>query len=554
MHPISWFIENPVKVVVGMILLTLFGFIAMFTMPMQLAPNVERPGISIQTTWPGASPQEIEKEIVNEQEEQLKSVQGITKMASECQDSRGEINLEFQVGTNMQEAVLKVNSVLQQVREYPADADKPVIRTSNTGDRAIAWFILSARPPTEDQLREFAAQHPTLADRVERVIQADTVGLKSLRLRRLAEQHPEGEAILPPEIDVPSFRKFAEDVIEANFERVPGVADANVRGGEQRQLQVIVDSNELAARGLTIDDLRVALTQDNQDVSAGDLWEGKRRYVVRTLGQYRSIEDVQNQIIRVREDQTIYIRDVAEVKIGFQKPSGFVRRFGISNIAINVQSEAGANVIDVMEGLGETVDRLNEGVLKRNDLILSQVYDETLYINSAIGLVQQNIMLGGALTVIVLMMFLHLGARTLVFVPLLAASAVLAVGISPWFFLLTLLLILLSGVWFARGSLVVAFAIPISIVGTFLILNGLGRSLNVISLAGLAFAVGMLVDNAVVVLENIYRYYQLGHPPMDAAKRAVSEVWGGRAGLDVDHVGRIPAGDFPGRRSGPAVC
>ena len=526
MHPISWFIENPVKVVVGIILLTMFGSIALFTMPMQLAPNVERPRISIQTSWRGASPKEIEKEIVNEQEEQLKSVEGITKMSSECQDSRGEVNLEFQVGTDMREAVLKVNSVLQQVREYPIDADKPVIRTSNSSDRAIAWFILSARPPSDEKLAAFSEAHPELKPQVDRVLAASSVGLKSLRLRRLAEEHPVAQEILPPDINVPSYRKFAEDIIEARFERVSGVADAGVRGGEQRQLQVIVNANKLAARQLTIDDLRQSLIEDNQDVSAGDLWEGKRRYVVRTVGQYRSLKDVEDQVVRMDDDQPVYVRDVATVKMGFQKPTGFVRRFGISNIAINVQRESGANVIDVMAGLKETMDRLNNGVLKSEQLILSQVYDETIYINSAVGLVQQNIILGGALTIVVLMMFLHLGGRTLLFVPLLAASTIAAILLSPWYFLITLVLVVVSGVWFARGTLVVALAIPTSIIGTFLVLNGLERSLNVISLAGLAFAVGMLVDNAVVVLENVFRYYQLGYKPMEAAKRAVSEVWG----------------------------
>ncbi len=123
------------------------------------------------------------------------------------------------------------------------------------------------------------------------------------------------------------------------------------------------------------------------------------------------------------------------------------------------------------------------------------------------------------------MLFLHLNARSLVFVPLLAGSALLALLVSPWFFLLTLGLILGAGFWFARGALVVALAIPISIVGTFLVLRLLGRSLNVISLAGLAFAVGMLVDNSIVVLENIFSFYQRGHRPRDAARLAASEVW-----------------------------
>lgn len=252
----------------------------------------------------------------------------------------------------------------------------------------------------------------------------------------------------------------------------------------------------------------------------------KRRFVVRTLGQYTSVDDVKNQIIRIENDQPVYVSDVAEVTLGYQKPTGAVRRYGMETLSISIQRESGANVIDVMEGLRETADRLNETVLKRKGLVLNQVYDETVYINSAVGLVQQNIILGGSMTVIVLMLFLHLRGRSLIFVPLLIASAVLAVLVSKWFFLATLALIIISGAWFARGTLVVALAIPTSIIGTFLILSALDRSLNVISLAGLAFAVGMLVDNAVVVLENIFRYRSLGHGPFESARKAVNEVWG----------------------------
>ena len=528
MHPVVSMISNPVKVAVGVILLVLFGLIAAFNMPMQLSPDVEQPTISIDTTWPGASPQEIEKEIVQEQEEQLKSVEGITRMTSSSSDSRGSITLEFQVGTNMEEAVLKVNTQLQQVREYPLDANKPVIRRSGNSDRAIAWFILSEKPPSSAQLRSFVEKHPHLEDRVERVIAAYdvNVGLATLRLRKLAEEYPEAGEILPVDVDVTKMRKFAEDNIEAAFERVQGVSNSDVRGGQEPELQVIVDANQLAARGLTIADISTVLRAANRDTSAGDFWDGKRRYVVRTLGEYESVEEVANQIIYSEDDQPVYLRDVAEVRIGYKKPDGFVRRFGDSNIAVNVQRESGANVIDVMRGLRAECERLNEGVLARNGLVLTQVYDETLYINSAIGLVNQNIVLGSALTVIVLMLFLHLGARTLVMVPLLALSAIAAVAISPWFFLITLAVILFAGFWYARGALVVALAIPISVIGTFLILQAMGRSLNVISLAGLAFAVGMLVDNAVVVLENIYRYYQQGERPLAAAEKGVAEVWG----------------------------
>jgi HAE1 family hydrophobic/amphiphilic exporter-1 len=527
MHPIEAFVRHPVKVWVGVLLVVLFGTTALMRMPMQLTPEVQVPTLSIETRWPGASPQEVEREILQEQEEQLKAVEGVIKMTSEAADSVGRITLEFAVGTNMREALLKVNSRLQQVPEYPPDADEPVISTSSASDAPIAWFILSVRPPAAQELEAAERTYPHLRRELAEIRAGlDHPGLAARRLAQLAAEHPELAELLPPDTAVGTLRKFAEDVIEAALERVPGVSNANVIGGVDPELQVIVDPEKLAARQLTIAQVRDRLRAQNRDVSAGDIWEGKRRYVVRTLHQFRSPEDVAGQILATSDGAPVYVRDVAEVVLAYKKPVGLVRRYGRECIAVNVIRDTGANVLDVMAGLRQEVRRLNEGILRQRGLLLSQVYDETEYIYSAIDLVKDNIFTGSALTMIVLMLFLHRERRTLLVAPLVGASALAAVTISPWFFALTVGLILAAGFWFARGAVVIALAIPVSIVGTFLFLDAWGRSLNVISLAGLAFAVGMLVDNAVVVLENIYRHHEEGAPPLVAAERATKEVWG----------------------------
>src|SRR3972149_6420795 len=166
MQLIDAFVRSPVKVTVGVLLVALFGYVARVRMPMQLTPEVQRPAITITTLWPGASPQEVEQEIIIEQEEQLKSVEGITKMSSESSDSMGIIAMEFKVGTELGEIVPLVNSRLQQVPEYPEDADEPVISTSNSADQPIAWFILSVRTPSREELDAFAAKYPALAERL----------------------------------------------------------------------------------------------------------------------------------------------------------------------------------------------------------------------------------------------------------------------------------------------------------------------------------------------------------------------------------------------------
>lgn len=524
------FIRNPVKVSVGVLIIALFGSISLVTMPKQLIPSVQNPILSVDTRWPGASPQEIEREIVQEQEEQLASIEGLVKMTSRCRDSRADIRLEFAIGTDIDDALMKVNTRLQQVREYPIDAREPVIESSDVSDRPIARFALTARPPTLDKIVAFQKDHPELADAIEPARRAANTGLRVFRLNQLYEKlgdrHPELVELLPPKVSLQEVRKLSEDFIEPRLERVPGVSEAETYGGQDEELQVVIDPERLAARQLTIADVRAALTGQNKDTSAGNLWEGKRRWVIRTLGQFRDPEHVEQQVLKTENGMPVYIRDVAEVRVDYKKLDSISRRYGQASNGLSVRRASNANVLEVMAGLQEATEELNSGLLKRMNLELFQYYDETEYIKSAISLVQQNIFVGGALTIIVLLMFLHLGYRALLTIPLIAFSAVASITLSPWFALVTILLTLAAGFWFGRGALVVGLAIPVSIVGTFLMLGLMGRSLNVISLAGLAFAVGMLVDNAVVVLENIYRRRQEGDTAFQAAIRGTTEVAG----------------------------
>jgi HAE1 family hydrophobic/amphiphilic exporter-1 len=485
MNLIAASVASPVKVAVGVILVTLFGILAILSMPVQLTPEVQIPTITVETRWRGASPQEIEQELVQPLEEQLRSVEGLVKLSSDSSSSTGTLELEFAVGTDMSQALVKVNTRVQQVRDWPIDADRPVIRTSSANDRPIAWFILGQAPPDPAAVERAKADHPAFAADLDRVLAARTPDLALFRLRKLATAHAELAALAPPEIDVEAVRRMAEDDIESRLERVKGVASADLVGGRADELQVIVDPQSLAARNLTLEDLRLALANQNQDTSGGDLWEGKRRYVVRTLGQFHSPEQVEGVIITRRDGKAVYVRDVAKVRLGSKKPEGIVRRFGARNIAVRVTREAGANVLDVMRRLREVAAQIDKP-LRTKGLSLSLIYDETTYIDSAIGLVNDNILVGGLLTLVTLMIFL----RNI------------------------------------RSTVIVAMSIPVSVMGTFLALAAFDRTLNVISLAGIAFAVGMLIDNSVVVLENIFVHWSAGEEPQTAAVKGTQEVWG----------------------------
>src|SRR4051812_18257373 len=458
----------------------------MFRMPMQLTPEVEIPTLTIETAWPGASPQEVEQEIVQEQEEQLKSVEGVRKISSESMDSLGRVTLEFPVGTNMQEAMIKVNTKLAQVPDYPEDAKEPVINTSNASDRPIAWFILSQRVPSVEEATKLATQHPDLKSAIDQAYAARSEGLRMHRLRSLAERDERVRAWLPPAIDISTRRKFAEDFIEAALERVEGVSNSNVLGGREEELQVVIDPQKLAVRGLTIADVRAALRAQNEDTSGGDYWEGKRRYVVRTLGQFRSPQQVENAILSRKNGAAVYVRDVGHAELSYKKPDGFVRRFGSTCIAVNAMRTVGANVLDVEKRLHAAVNSLNESQLYPQGLELVQVYDESEYINSAVGLVTDNLLWGSLFTFLTLLVFLRS----------------------------------------ARSTVIIFMHILISTIGAFMVMAAMGRSLNVPALGGLAFAVGMLVDNAIVMLENIFRRHQNGENAEEAAVNGAGEVWG----------------------------
>ena len=436
MKIIEYSTKNPVKVAVGSIFVLLFGLLSLFRIPVQLVPDVEKPQITVETRWIGASPEEVEQEIIHEQEEMLKSVENLRKLTSKSFNGRGQILLEFVVGVDKSAALLDVANKLNQVREYPENVDEPVIKTVNTGDRPIAWFTLRTLPGND--------------------------------------------------VDINELRDFAEDHIESRFERVPGVANSNIYGGAEREMQVVIDPHALASTQLTILDVRRALTSTNSNISGGDIDEGKNRFVVRTLGQFKSVEEIENLVITKRDDIPVYVRDIAEVQLGYKKLEAFVRQKNEQSVAINAQREVGANVLTVMDGLRKACSELNENLLRDRGLALEQVYDETEYIKSSIGLVRQNVVVGGFLAIMVLLLFLR-----------------------SW-----------------RSTLVIGLAIPISAIGTFLMVTLLGRTLNVVSLAGIAFAVGMVVDSAIVVLENIYRHWQSGEDPFEAASKGTTEVWG----------------------------
>ncbi|PQO43920.1 efflux RND transporter permease subunit [Blastopirellula marina] len=444
MDPIKFAIDNPVKTIVGVILILLFGLIAFANIPVQLTPDVDRPVVTIRTMWDGRSPEEIEKSIILEQEEKLKSVQGLWKMTSLSSLGTAMITLEFNVGASPDRILQEVSNKIDEVPEYPEDVDRPIIDLADTAsDEAIAYLLLQAEDPS---------------------------------------------------FEVATFYDYADRFLKPSLERIEGVAEVDIKGGREHQVQVRFDPHALAKRSITVPELNSALRLDNVNASAGDLANNRQDVRFRVLGQYDSLEPLRDTIIKYDEQGSpVRVADVAHVELALEKSTHFDQSKGKTSMTIFIKRKTGSNVLDIIERVNVVVDEMNAegGVLRsfKNDrygLRLRSAFDDSYYIYSAIGLVRDNLLLGGSLAVLILFLFL----RDL------------------------------------RSTLIIAVSIPISIIGTFVVMWLAGRNLNVISLAGLSFAVGMVVDNAIVVLENIDRHLKMGKGPVQASLYGTREVWG----------------------------
>lgn len=432
-------LTRPVAVSVGVILVVLSGVLSIRAIPVQLTPNVDQPVINITTNWFGSNAAEVERDVVDRQEEFLRSVKGLRQMTSKSQDGLGTITLEFYTGVDKAEALRDVNDKLRQVPAYPEEVDEPVVVAADTArDSEIAWLILRATDGNDERLTE--------------------------------------------------LDDFARDHIKPYLDRVEGVASTDVYGGRRRQIDVLVDAGKLAAHGLTFMQLEAALRGQNRDVSAGAAPSGKLDYAVRAVGRYENVDDIRRTVIAYTAGGPVYVRDVADVELSHQRQTSFVRSRGEYVLAFPVRREVGSNVIRVMGGLREAVAAVNREQLAGRGvaLELNQIYDETVYIDQATNLVRESAVVGGVLTVVILMLFLR-----------------------SW-----------------RATAALSLAIPISVIGAFVAMVALGRTINVISLAGIAFSIGMVVDDSIVVLENIFRHRELGKSVLSACYDGAREVWG----------------------------
>ena len=427
-------LDNPIAGYVVLLFVVIFGGVSLSRLPVQLAPEVQEAEIRITTNWRAATPEEVESEVIEPQEDALKGLPGVTRMLSEARRGSGTLTLTFELGFSLERALIEVLNGLNRVPSYPPDTDEPILSTTGESSRPIAWFIIKTLPGNDN--------------------------------------------------DIGDYQHLVEEVVQTRFERIRGVSQSEMHGASEQELRITVDPYKAASRGISLPE-SAARIGGQEDISGGTKDINKRAYNIRFLGGYDAAT-LRDMVLDWRDRKPVKLRDIADIELRTVDRNAFVINNGELAIAVNASRESGVNVIEVMNQLKAAVVELREGPLKRAGLSLEQVYDETLYIEDAIALLVTN----------------------------LGAGLLLAIGVLWWF------------ARRLRATLIVAASIPISLFAALIALHLTGRTLNTISLAALALAVGMVLDASIIAVENILRLRTAGISSYEAALTGVRQIRG----------------------------
>ncbi|PSB28942.1 efflux RND transporter permease subunit [Chlorogloea sp. CCALA 695] len=419
-------------------LLAMFGILALLSLPLELQPGGDRPEITITTPYIGAGPAEVEDLITRPIEEVLEEVEGVEEITSNSRAGLSSITIEFNWGTNVDARLVDVLNKLQQVEALPEEAGESDVQVASGSADPMMWIVMKPK-----------------------------------------------EGSTP---DSNRYRDLINEVIEPELRRVEGTGRFFIAGGQEREVEVLVDPKALSDRNLSLNDLTTALSDNNRDIRGGPLVLGRREYRVRTVSRSQKVEELEGFVLRRDDSGTVYVRDVAQAQIGRKFQDSVFLLNGNPSAAIGVIRRVGANVPAVSQGVRATLARLQTQFDREGQGFYFEIpYDESSYIDQSVSTVQWDLITGGVLAIIVLLLFLG-SLRTVV---------------------------------------VVAISIPTSMIVVFVVSSLLGRSLNIISLAALGFAAGMVVDNTIVVIENIFTHMQQGKTRLQAAIDGTEEVAAG---------------------------
>ncbi len=423
-------IGRPVTVTMLMVTLVLFGAVAYQRLPINLLPDISYPTLSVRTDYVGAAPEEVENLVTRRIEEAVSVVNKVIRVSSRSRPGLSDVTVEFEWGTQMDFASLEVREKLDRIR-LPQEVDNPI--------------ILRYDPSMEPIMR---------------------LGLTS------------------GEIDLIALRTMAEERLKNRLETIDGVAAIDVSGGLEEEIHIELSESRLASLGLTVSQVAGRVAAENVNLTGGTLTDGDAEYLVRTLNQYKTPEEISDIIIERRDQALIRLSDIATVTRSFKDRTIITEVNGSENVELAVFKEADANTILVARRVHERLEEIKQEYGAAGGINLEIITDQSRFIEQSISEVLKTAIIGGLLAIIILFVFLQ------------------RVG----------------------ATFIIGMSIPICVVATFFFMYLSGVSLNIMSLGGLALGVGMLVDNSIVVLESIDRFLQKGHSAAAAADEGASLV------------------------------
>ncbi|MDR1177931.1 MAG: efflux RND transporter permease subunit [Spirochaetaceae bacterium] len=435
-------VSRPTTVFIVFALLIVLGVFALINLPIDLYPEINPPYLVVYTTYSGAGPEEVERSVTRVLEAALSSASGLEELTSTSSKGSSMVIMEFTYGTDLADATNSVRDALERTRNYmPTGSDSPMIFKFDPSMIPIMGLMVTGNRSPEE------------------------------------------------------LRELTEDTIVPRIEQTPGVATASAMGGREKIIRIEIPQSRLEAYGLTVSSLQQTLASQNMQVAAGTITENGISYLLTTMGEYTSLDQIRNTVISYKAPQAgqassgtaemprqVYLRDLADVFEGYRDETSTVYVNGESAVMMMVQKQSGKNSVQTAKDLRERLVRITRELPQ--DIKISEVFNTTDQIQNSVNEVVSTAVSGAVLAILILFVFLR--------------------SIKP--------------------TLIIGVSIPISIMITIMLMYFAGLTLNLMTLAGLVLGVGMLVDNSIVILENIYHYREKGAKLTAAAMLGTSEM------------------------------
>lgn len=422
-------IRKPATTIMFIISMIFFGFLGLRKMPVEMLPNINKPTVRIRIKWDGATPDDVDKMITRKIEDVLPNVEGIVEYSSESSAETSLIFIKFKYGTDVETKITLIQNELNQIRnKFPDDMKEPSIRKSSSSDIPALTFTLYG------------------GDKME-------------------------------------MRSYAENNLKPMLERLEGVSEINVYGGQEQEVAIEIDPDKLENYNLSIVDVYNKMKSASANLPGGILREGEKEYLIKIEAEIKTADEIKEIILSNKDGHLLKLKDIASIKVAPKDVKSIYRKNGEDSIVVIISKTDGGNAISIVNNSKKLLEK-NRGSLPLNTK-LNYEFDSSITINNSINNVKNSGIQGLVLASLILFVFLK--------------------SIS--------------------ATLIIAVAIPISIIFTFFLLNMQGISINLISLMGLSLGIGMLVDNSVVVVDNIFRHMtELGKSKIQAAKDGAEEM------------------------------